>query len=93
MSRSFASLGVVAACAVLPSLAHAGASVESLQAELAALKADYSARIAALEQRIGELETAAPPSPVDAAPQPPAPAASSANAFNPAISLILGFGG
>jgi hypothetical protein len=90
MSRSFASLGAVAACAVLPSLAYAGASVESLQAELAALKADYSARIAALEQRIGELETAAPPSPVDAAPQAPAPAASSANAFNPAISLILG---
>jgi hypothetical protein len=88
MSRSLASLGVVAACAMLPALARADASVESLQSELAALKSDYAAKIAALEQRIGELETAPPLQPVESA--PPRPAAATANAFNPAVSLILG---
>jgi hypothetical protein len=84
---------MAAACAMLPALARADASIESLQAELAALKAEYSARISALEQRIGELEVA-PPAPVtDVAVSqttpPTAPGTGSANVFNPAISLIL----
>jgi hypothetical protein len=75
---------------MLPGLVRADSSVEALQAELAQLKADYSTRIGALEQRIAELETsAAQAAPVVEAPPAPAPAAASANAFNPAVSLIL----
>ena len=68
----------------------------ALRAELDAVKADYASRIAALEERINQLETqqaaanANPTAPVEAG--PPAPSGGGANpltAFNPAMSLIL----
>jgi hypothetical protein len=70
----------------------------ALRAELDALKSEYDARVAALEARIGQLESAA----VAAAPAPavsdvppdieaaPAAQGSTATAFNPAMSAILG---
>jgi hypothetical protein len=76
----------------------------ALRAELEALKSDYETRIAALEARIADLESAAPaPSAPAAPPMPAAPEAyaapppeagaagrASATAFNPAMSAILG---
>ena len=75
-------------CVALPALARADDDVAALRAELQTLKADYDARVAALESRIGQLETATT---VAAAPEPaPVPSAgSSASAFNPAISVVL----
>jgi hypothetical protein len=91
--------------AMLPKLVQADTSVAALQAELQALKTDYVARIATLEERIAQLETAAATTaavpaeaaviPAEAGPAPdytPAPvtaAASGATAFNPAMSVIL----
>ena len=92
MARSSVYVGVAIACATLPGLVHADATVDALQAELAALKSDYATRIGALEQRLAELETNAAAATVEPAPPPVASpsAPSSANAFNPSISLILG---
>ena len=75
-------------CVALPAIAHAEDDVAALRAELQTLKADYDARVAALESRIGQLEAATT---VAAAPEPaPVPSAgSSASAFNPAISVVL----
>jgi len=74
--------------AVAPAIVHADDDVAALRAELQALKADYGARVEALESRIGQLEATAT---VAAAPEPApaASAASNASAFNPAISLVL----
>jgi hypothetical protein len=80
---------LMAACSVAaPTIVHADDDVAALRAELQSLKADYDARVVALESRIGQLEATAT---VAAAPEPApaAIAASSASAFNPAISLIL----
>jgi hypothetical protein len=91
------SLFVAAACLVLaalvPATSRAEDEVASLHAAIDALKAEYSARIAELEQRVAQLEstssTAASAQQVQSA--PPAPAAGGgASAFNPAISVILG---
>lgn len=73
-------------CALAPAIAQADDETAALRAELEALKADYGAKVAALESRIEQLETAAPA----AEPAPaPATAGSVASAFNPAISLVL----
>ncbi len=78
--------------AVAPAIAHADDSVAALRAELQTLKADYDARVAALESRIGRLEDTAT---LIAAPDPAlepaatATATSNVSAFNPAISLVL----
>lgn len=88
---------------VLPAAARAADGPTDLQAlrqEIDALRAAYEARLQALEQRLKAAETKAaaapapatgtPPPPVAAAPVAPAGAAGDgANAFNPAISLIL----
>ncbi|HJU72086.1 MAG TPA: hypothetical protein VJ603_09575 [Paucimonas sp.] len=60
-----------------------------IREEIGQMKKTYEARIQALEHRLQEAEakTAAPP-PVAA--MPPASAPAAANAFNPAVSLILG---
>jgi hypothetical protein len=69
--------------------------VAELRAAVNALKSDYEARIAALEARIAELETAgssataAIAAPVNAAPAQAGAGGGGAAAFNPAISLIL----
>ena len=69
-----------------------------LRAQLDALKSDYQAKIDALESRVAQLEAqvAAQPPPQPPAPMPEAapagatPGAGGANAFNPAVSVILG---
>ena len=88
-----AAASLALAGAVLASPAGAEDSVESLRAELDALRADYAARLGALEARIAELGTAsaAPaPGPAEIAAPEPAAAGASPSLFNPAISLILG---
>ena len=91
------------AAALIPSDAFAASDsdIEALRAEIARLKAEYSERIGKLEARVAELApeaSAGATAAVDpaiaaepAAPTPPqqAPAARSASAFNPAVSLIL----
>jgi len=80
------------ALSMLPAVAPAADDVAALRAELQELKSDYGARVDALEARIQQLESsgqaaAALPPPE---PSPPPAPAGGANAFNPAISLILG---
>ena len=77
-----------------PTLGEAADDTAALRAELEALKSDYDARVAALEARITELESAG--AAVAAVPPPamPAPATGTAArtapaAFNPAVSLIF----
>jgi len=69
-------------------LADAQAEVERLKQELAALREQYDARIAALEERLTALAAAqaavAPPPPAPA----PAPASLGAKVFNPDIAVI-----
>jgi hypothetical protein len=82
-------VALMAVCAaVSPVIVRADDDVATLRAELQTLKNDYDARVAALESRIGQLESTAA---VAAAPEPVpvASAGSSASAFNPAISLVL----
>lgn len=62
-----------------------GAELEQIRAEIRQLKETYEARIRALEARLQQAEAATPLEPA----APPPAAASSANAFNPAVSLIL----
>ncbi len=75
--------------------------VDELRAQLEAMKSEYQSRIQALEARLAQLEaqaaTAQAPAPPAAAAQapvavPPAPGGGGgvSNAFNPAISVILG---
>ena len=85
--KSFAAL-VAVAFTVLAQPARADDDAAALRAELDSLKSDYDARVAALEARIEALESAAVPAPPSEA-VPAASAASSASAFNPAISLVL----
>src|SRR5262245_46472772 len=82
------------ACASFPAPAETADDAAALRAELQALKSDYDARIGALEARIAELEASPAPG-VAPAPAPlPAEAAggarSTAAAFNPSLSVILG---
>jgi len=86
---------------VLPAAARAAdgpADLQTLRQEIDALRAAYEARLQALEQRLKTAEanaaTAPPPAPAGAPPPSvaaaPAPgSAAGANAFNPALSLIL----
>ena len=100
----FAGLRAAAAAALLLAGGTARASeVDDLRAQLEALKADYQAKLQALEQRLAQLEAqaaasqpvAAIPGSAEATSGPGGPggaagAGTSATAFNPAISLILG---
>lgn len=84
---------LVAALVLAPGASRAGDDVASLHAAIAALQAEYTARIAALEQRVAQLETAASATaatPETAPAAAPAVAGGGASAFNPAISVILG---
>jgi hypothetical protein len=81
------------ACAVLSAGARADDDAAALRAELQSLKSDYDARVAALESRIAQLEVASAAATAAATPAEATPAASggsSASAFNPAISIVLG---
>jgi hypothetical protein len=85
--RPFAYL-LLGCCAVSPTMSYAADDVAALRAELDQLKADYAARVSALESRISQLESPAlVPTPP---PEPPGGGArGGASAFNPAISMIL----
>lgn len=85
------------ACA-LPSLALAQSpsDIQALRDEIARLRADYEARIQALETRLQSAQAVAPATPPSAATEavPPAPVGANAGivtgtGFNPALSLIL----
>jgi hypothetical protein len=88
-----AAAALAALCASAPSRAEDAAA---LRAELESVKAEYAARMQALEDRIAQLEaqtasasTASAPAPQ---PEPQAPTAAAGNpltAFNPAMSVIL----
>ena len=101
--RSFLVRGLATAIVLLIACQAQASEVDDLRAQLEAMKADYQSRIAALEARLAQLESqpaaappssAAPPAAVAAevAPpvSPPAAGGSSGNAFNPAVSVILG---
>lgn len=88
----------LAAAFALPLTAQAAEdpALAAIRAEIANMKQDYEARLAALEQRLQDAQAAAAQA-QNAAQQaaqasaPAAPAApAAANAFNPAISLVLG---
>jgi hypothetical protein len=99
--RSYAAgvCAVVLLLAVAPVRAAETGGLGELRAQLDALQADYQAKINLLESRVAQLEAqvAAQPQPQPlppvAPPATPAPSgggAGGANAFNPAISVILG---
>ena len=74
-----------------PALREAQAEVERLRSELAAIREQYDARLAALESRLAALAAATPPSQEP----PPAPVAAApaagAKVFNPDIAVIGNF--
>ena len=82
--------------AVAPGSAQAD-ELSDLKADVAAMKAAYAQKIAALESRIQQLETQASaaaalaqaPAPEAAAPPTPPPPGGGQTAFNPAVSVIL----
>jgi hypothetical protein len=82
--------GALALALATPAFGASDADIAEIRNQLRDLKADYEARIRALEDRLKEAETRAAAAP---APAPVAPAAATAggpsNAFNPAISAIL----
>lgn len=80
-STRMALLGLV--CAALPAIGRTD-EIATLRTELEALRADYARHVSDLDARIRQLEAAA-----EVATPPPAPAAASGNAFNPAIAVII----
>jgi len=101
MTRLLPASLVLALCTPLGAMADTPADIAALRQELDALRAAYEARLQALEQRLKAAEAAAAPTPAPpVAATPPAPATpttpsatasagGAANAFNPAMSLIL----
>lgn len=81
--------------------AEAPADIAALRQEIAAIRAAYDARLQALEQRLAAADASPPPPQAAAAaaaaaavaaataPPPAAAPGSGANAFNPALSLVL----
>jgi hypothetical protein len=96
--RSATLRGLTMALLLLAGAPSHAAEVDELRAQMEAMKAEYQARMQALEQRLAQLEAqaaAAPPAPPALAAEAPASsgmggAGNSANAFNPPISVILG---
>lgn len=101
--RSATLRGLTVAMLLLAGAPARAAEVDELRAQMEAMKADYQARMQALEQRLAQLEAqaaAAPAVPAQVAAAPvaaEAPASTgmagggnSANSFNPSISVILG---
>jgi hypothetical protein len=94
-----ASVALALALPMLPVSARADtpSDIAALRQEIEALRSSYESRLQSLEQRLkaAEVQAAAPaptpaPAPPPAAPVATAPAvAAGANAFNPAVSLIL----
>jgi hypothetical protein len=87
----------LALAALSPTLARADAAsdIATLRNEISAIRSDYEARLQALEAKLRTAEAqsaaaaAAPPPVAQPVAAAPATAAAGANAFNPALSLIL----
>jgi hypothetical protein len=82
---------LLCSAALVPRAADAAdADVQQLRQEIETLRHDYESRLKALEDRLQQMQSVPAPA---AVPPPPAAAAAaaggSANAFNPALSLIL----
>ena len=73
--------------AIQPVYAASDEDIAALRQEMNALRGDYEAKIQDLERRLQQAEQRTSAQPEPAPPPPSAPA--SANAFNPAISVIL----
>jgi hypothetical protein len=73
----------------LAAMADPASDIEALRREMQEIRSSYEQRLQALEQRLKAAEAQAPAPSVASAPPPAAPAGGGANAFNPAISLIL----
>jgi hypothetical protein len=88
MFRKFTLAAAIGAAFVapVPAIGADDAEVQKIRSEVKDLKQGYETRIHQLEQRLEQTEQRSPPA-AAAAPAQSAPA--SANAFNPAISLIL----
>ncbi len=78
----------LALAAPLSAFAATPSEADALRKEIEAIRADYEARLQALERRLQATGTAPAPAAAPSAP-PAAPPGGGANAFNPAISLIL----
>jgi hypothetical protein len=92
MSRLLPASLALALAAPMGAMADTAADVQALKREIETIRVEYEARLRALEERLkaAEAAVAAPASTVAApAPVAAAPAAGGANAFNPALSLIL----
>lgn len=89
---SFKPVGALLALAgvLLPAVSGAADDAAALRAELDRLKTEYATRLASLEARIDQLESAASVvADTRAAPPPVRAAGSAASAFNPALAMIL----
>ena len=76
----------------LSAMADAASDITALRQEMEAIRAAYEQRLQALEQRLKAAETQAPaaaPSIASTAAAPAGQGGGGANAFNPAVSLIL----
>src|SRR5947207_4855516 len=96
MHKLFAASLALALAAPIGAMADTSSDIQALRHELEAMRADYQARLQALEQRLKAAEAsagagnAAPaPTPAPPAPVAAAPAGGGANAFNPSMPLIL----
>jgi hypothetical protein len=93
MQNSWPASLVLALAVPLSAQADTAADINALRQEIGAIRAAYEARLQSLEQRLKAAEASAATAAAAAAPAPPPPTAAapagSANAFNPAISLIL----
>ncbi|MET0718475.1 MAG: hypothetical protein ABWY34_08735, partial [Pseudoxanthomonas sp.] len=91
MLRTTFVAATAAAVFALPIAASAAedADIKAIREEIKSLKESYESRIQQLEDKLQAAEKAPAPAPAAAA-APTASAPTSSNAFNPAISLILG---
>ncbi len=88
MTRSAFAGALALALVATQASAAADPDLEAIRKEIADLKANYEARIQALEKKLQEAEARANvPAPVST--PAPAGAASSLSAFNPAVSVVL----
>ena len=88
MPKMFSASLALAFAFPLAALADTAADISALRQEIETIRSSYEQRLQALEQRLKAAESQAPVAPLAAVPAPVA-ARGGANAFNPAISLIL----
>ena len=89
MPKMFSASLALAFVCPLAALADTAADINALRQEIETIRSSYEQRLQALEQRLQAAEAQAPATAVAAAPAASPAAAGGANAFNPALSLIL----